>query len=317
MTPAFLGIDTSNYTTSAALFDGQTVIENRKLPLPVAPGHRGLRQSDAVFHHTRQLPELLTGLLAGISLAGIGVSVVPRWAEGSYMPCFLAGKGHASVLGAALGVPVWHFSHQQGHIAAALYATGQLGLLKQEFLAFHISGGTTEALLASPGGAAGPHARLLAQSLDLKAGQAVDRVGGSLGLVFPCGSQLEELALRWQGPVRARPVMKGADCSLSGIENQCAALLKAAHPPEEIARFCLESITVAIEEMCARLLAELGPLPVVFSGGVCANSLLRARLTARFPSATFAPAAFSADNAAGVAVLAGQAGPPACGCSRQ
>lgn len=304
--PLSLGIDTSNYTTSAALYDGGRVLENRKIPLPVAPGARGLRQSDAVFHHTRQLPKLLTSLLPGQELDAIGVSVSPRRAEDSYMPCFLAGKGCGEILGAALGVPVLPFSHQQGHIAAALYASGRLDLLEKTFLAFHVSGGTTEALLVTPGGREGPHAEIAAHSLDLKAGQAVDRVGLALGLDFPCGPALEKLALAWTEPVKARPSMRGADCSLSGVENQCLALLKAGHPREEVARTCIEAIAASLERMAAMLLEENGALPLVFSGGVCGNGILRETLTHRFggDALSFAPPEFSADNGAGVAVLA-------------
>lgn len=298
-----LGIDTSNYTTSGAVYDGSAVTENRRKLLPVPGGAKGLRQSDAVFHHTRQLPDILCGLLPDEGIEAIGVSVTPTCAEGSYMPCFLTGRGTARVLGAALNVPVYEFSHQQGHIAAALYSAGRLDLLERRFLAFHVSGGTTEGLIVSPGGADGPRAQLAARSLDLKAGQAVDRVGLALGLTFPCGPELEKLALRWTDKVRVRPVTRGADCSLSGIENQCLDMIKKGRPKEEVARHCLESITAALIEMCSALLAEHGDLPVVFSGGVCADSILRDRLSGRF-GAHFAAPEFSADNAAGTAILA-------------
>lgn len=302
-----LGIDTSNYTTSAAKYDGVSVTENRRKFLPVPEGMRGLRQSDAVFHHTRQLPELLVPLLPDPELRAIGVSVSPTGAEGSYMPCFLTGKGMAHVLGAALGVPVYEFSHQQGHIAAALYSAGRLDLLEREFLAFHVSGGTTEALLVSPGGASGPQANPAARSLDLKAGQAVDRVGVALGLRFPCGPELERLALGWPDKIKVRPVMRGADCSLSGIENRSLDMIKRGRPKEETARYCLEAVAAALSGMCAALLERHPGLPVVFSGGVCSNSILREELSGPF-GAVFAAPEFSADNAAGAAILAYLAG---------
>lgn len=302
-----LGIDTSNYTTSAAKYDGARVTENRRRLLPVAEGMRGLRQSDAVFHHTRQLPELLSPMLPDPELGAVGVSISPTGAEGSYMPCFLTGRGTARVLGAAMGLPVREFSHQQGHIAAALYSAGRLDLLEREFLAFHVSGGTTEALLVSPGGTMGPKAEPAARSLDLKAGQAVDRVGVALGLQFPCGPELERLATAWPEKVKARPVMRGADCSLSGIENQCLDMIKRGRPREETARYCLEAIAAALSGMCSALLGEHPGLPVVFSGGVCSDSILRKELSGPF-GAVFAAPEFSADNAAGVAILAYLAG---------
>lgn len=300
---ACIGIDTSNYTTSAALFSGGEVKVNSKKLLPVRPGEVGLRQSDAVFHHVQQLPEVLTPVLeqAGKPVA-IGVSDRPRAVEGSYMPCFTVGKTVASVLAQTHGVPLHYFSHQQGHIAAAVYSADKLNLLKEKFLVFHVSGGTTEALLATPGADGAPQAELVASSLDLKAGQAVDRVGVMLGLPFPAGPHLEQLALQWHDKIKVRPVMKGSSCSLSGVENRCRAMLEAGHPKEEIARYCLEFIRVSLAAMCTALLEEYGSLPVVFAGGVMSNSILRESLSARF-GAYFAQPAFSADNAAGTAVL--------------
>lgn len=298
-----LGIDTSNYTTSAAVYEGG-VLENRRMLLPVKPGEKGLRQSDAVFHHVRQLPQVLGPVLEKYSpLGAVGVSVSPRGGEGSYMPCFLVGKGFAQALGKAWGVPVEFFSHQQGHLAAALYSAGQLGLLDKPFLAFHVSGGTTEALWVRPGPDGMPVADLAAQSLDLKAGQAVDRVGVMLGLGFPCGPELEKLALQWGDKVAVRPAMKGADCSLSGIENKCAAMLGQGREPAEIARTCIEAIGAALDKMCETLLAQAGPLPVLFAGGVCSNSILREKLGGKY-GAWFAAPEFSSDNGAGVAILA-------------
>ena len=298
-----VGIDTSNYTTSAARYDGEQVLENRKLLLPVKPGEKGLRQSDAVFHHVKQLPQVMEPILERGPAGVVGVSITPRSEMGSYMPCFLVGKGFACTLGAAWGVGVKFFSHQQGHIAAALYSAGKLELLDRKFLAFHVSGGTTEALLVRPDPQGMPEVELAAQSLDLKAGQAVDRVGVMLGMGFPCGPELERAALAWDRPVKARAYMKGRDCSLSGVENQCRKLWEEGHPREEVARTCLEMVLAALDAMCAGLLEDFGPLPVVFSGGVCSNSILRERLTEKYGGAFAAPE-FSADNGAGAAILA-------------
>lgn len=298
-----IGIDTSNYTTSAALVKGGEVLVNSKKLLPVRPGEMGLRQSDAVFHHVQQMNEVLQPVFAACGdLHAVGVSTRPRAVEGSYMPCFTVGTTVARALADSHHVPLHLFSHQQGHIAAALYSAGQLPLLNEKFLVFHVSGGTTEALISTPGEDGAPNAVLAASSLDLKAGQAVDRVGGMLGLPFPAGPYLEQLALQWEGKIKVKPTMKGTNCSLSGVENRCRAMLDAGHPKEEIARWCLEYIRATLEAMCTALLEETGPLPVVFSGGVMANSIIRKALTARF-GAFFAEPAFSADNAAGIAVL--------------
>ena len=203
----YLGIDTSNYTTSTALFDSERWAEGRpsvrmeKKLLPTAPGALGLRQSDAVFAHVQQLGGLAAQLFGKEppALAGVGVSIFPRRAEGSYMPCFLVGQ--RAELGFGAGGAVYTFSHQEGHIAAALYSAGRLDLMKERFIAFHLSGGTTDALLVD-------RASLFSDYTGrpfagFKAGQAVDRVGLMLGLKFPCGPELTELALQCEEKIRS------------------------------------------------------------------------------------------------------------------
>ena len=298
-----LGIDTSNYTTSAALWTDGEVLQS-KLPLPVKPGELGLRQSDAVFHHVVQLPQALGGLpLPTAELAAVGVSDRPRAAQGSYMPCFLVGLGTARAIAQAENAPLFPFSHQQGHIAAALYSAGRLDLLERRFLAFHVSGGTTEAVLVSPDPERVFSAEIAAQSLDLKAGQAIDRVGAMLGLSFPAGKELEALARKANKRFGVRPTLKGADCSLSGVENRCRAMLESGAPKEETAAFCLSSILAALDGMARVLLERLGPLPLVFAGGVMSDGILRGALEEKY-GALFAAPEFSCDNAAGAAVLA-------------
>ncbi len=299
----FLGIDTSNYTTSAAVYDTESgeITQSKRL-LPVKAGEKGLRQSDAVFHHTVQLPEILAGLdISGIS--GIGVSTKPRNAEGSYMPCFLCGEGTARMLGQALDVPVYCTSHQVGHILAALYSAGALSWVNQRFLAFHVSGGTTDCVLCEPDDELLVKITPVSSSLDLKAGQLVDRVGLMLGLSFPCGIALEQLAMQSDKEFRYKPTMKDLDCCLSGLENQCAKALQNGEAPADIAKRCLCAISDVLLEMTKRALAETGELPVVYAGGVMSDLLIQDRLRC-VKNAVFAKPAFSCDNAAGTAIYA-------------
>lgn len=303
----YLGIDTSNYTTSVALYNRETgeMRQQRRL-LAVKSGEKGLRQSEALFQHVKALPGLAEEVLHGESLRAVACSTRPRDAEGSYMPCFLAGEEAARCVAAALGVPFYAVSHQAGHVAAALFSAGRLDLLKGRFLTFHVSGGTTELLLCSP--APEPETSFLsierlAASLDLKAGQAVDRVGLLLGLAFPAGPALEQLALRSTRRFAVKPTLRGCDCSLSGVENQCAALHRRGGADCDVARLCLESIGAALAGMADAVLRTRGErLPLVFAGGVMSNSILRGELAERF-GAVFAAPGFSSDNAAGVAVL--------------
>lgn len=301
----FLGIDTSNYTTSAAVYDTETnTVKQQKKLLPVRPGEKGLRQSDAVFHHTVQLPQVVSDLMRECNgdLDAFGVSAFPRRVEGSYMPCFLVGQSVAQSLASVQKLPLHIFSHQEGHIAAALYSAERLSLLTETFVAFHISGGTTEALLVKPDSEHILSCECIARSLDLKAGQLIDRVGVMLGLQFPCGVQLEKLSDCADVRYFLKPTMKGADCCLSGLENQCRALFEKGAPAEEVARLCMSGVLAALNGMADIIRRAYGDLPFVFSGGVSSNGMLKTFFTSNY-GAFFAAPAFSADNAAGIAVL--------------
>ncbi|WP_316638016.1 peptidase M22 [uncultured Ruminococcus sp.] len=301
----YLGIDTSNYTTSVCLYDSDSgeVISKRRL-LPVKDGELGLRQSDAVFHHVQQLPALFKEAFGGFSdqIKAIGVSYAPRTEEGSYMPCFTVGLSAASILSSVLKVPVYRFSHQQGHIAAALYSVDRLDLLHQKHIAFHVSGGTTEALLVN-GSDGFVTTEIVAKTLDLNAGQLIDRVGVMLGLHFPCGKELEKLALQCDENIKVRSTLKGMDCCLSGGQNIAEKYLKEGKSPAYIARFTMAFISSAIVGMSKRIREKYGDLAFVYAGGVMSDSIIRDDLKS-LHDCVFALPEYSSDNAAGTAVLA-------------
>lgn len=292
----FLGIDTSNYTTSVALArDGEVICNLRKL-LPVAQGQRGLRQSDALFAHTVNFPEIMSEL-GGCTPSAVGVSLTPRDAEGSYMPCFLAGRSVASALSSVLGVPMYGFSHQKGHLMAALYSCGRQDLFESEFLAFHVSGGTTEVVYFDRG-----NITILGGSEDISCGQAIDRVGVMLGLAFPCGKELERLAEAGRVCTRIKPCVREMRCNLSGVENIARKLIDQGARQEDVAAFALTFVQKTLVELTVQAKERFPHLPVVYAGGVMSNRLIRPAL-AELGECYFAEPEFSCDNAAGIALL--------------
>lgn len=301
----FLGIDTSNYTTSVALYDDVTneIVSKKKL-LPVKSGEKGIRQSDAVFHHTVQLPDLIEELFQNFhgEIKAIGVSVKPCNEDGSYMPCFLTGISVARSIAKVKSIPLYEFSHQDGHIAAALFSAERLDLINEQFLAFHISGGTSQALLANPNEKYFSTEKV-SDSLDLKAGQAIDRVGVMLGYDFPCGPALEKLAQNSENPLtKIKVFRRDGQFSLSGVENKCKKMFDDGESAENISMYCLSYIYSALDDTVSELIGKHGDLPLVFSGGVMSNTIIRAELQKKYNS-YFAEPQFSADNACGVAVL--------------
>lgn len=298
-----IGFDTSNYTTSVAFLDGQTG-DNCSRLLPVKAGELGLRQSDAVFHHTKSLPELSGRLFSHVcaeNITAVAVSTRPRAVEGSYMPCFLVGYSHGKMLSDLLNVPLYEVSHQQGHVAAALWSANRLDLMDKPHLAWHLSGGTTELLLVEPDEKNVKCSRI-GGTTDISAGQLIDRTGILLQLPFPAGKHLDTLSQGAEKEDVFQVKCPGTEFSLSGVQNKVEQYYAAGNTPADTAAFALRCVCRAVLTATDHALQAYPGLEVVFSGGVASNSMLRS-LAAPY-QAIFAQPQFSTDNAMGVAVLA-------------
>ena len=295
-----IGFDTSNYTTSVACFDGREGVNCSRL-LPVKPGELGLRQSDAVFSHTKSLPELSGRLFSHVKVHdvdAIAVSTRPRAVEGSYMPCFLVGYSHAKLLSDALNVPLFEVSHQQGHVAACLFSAGRMDLMDKPHLAWHLSGGTTELLLIEPDGK-NVKATRIGGTTDISAGQLIDRAGVMLDLPFPAGKHLDALAKEAGNRDVFKVKCPGLEFSLSGVQNKVQQYAMT-NSPAETAAYTLRCVCHAVQAATRNAQKAYPGLEVVFSGGVSANSMLRDVMK----DAIFCDPKYSTDTALGVAVLA-------------
>ncbi len=297
-----IGIDTSNYTTSIAYFDGCDGVNCSKL-LPVRQGELGLRQSDAVFAHIKSLPELSGRLFCNVqeeNIRAIGVSTRPRAVEGSYMPCFMVGYSHGKMLADFLKVPLFEVSHQQGHVAASLWSAGRMDLMDKPHLAWHLSGGTTELLLVEPDGKNVKCTRI-GGTTDISAGQLIDRTGVLLGLPFPCGKHLDRLSQEAVGTDLFKVKCPALEFSLSGLQNKVEQY-HAGYSLEETASYALRCVCYAIRKATENALKAYPGLEIVFSGGVASNTMIRKEMSVL--NAIFSKPEFSTDNAMGVAVLA-------------
>ena len=302
-----IGIDTSNYTTSVALMktDGD-VIANIKRPLPVKEGERGLRQSDAVFAHVKNIPSAMAEAreyLAEREIIAIGVSERPRNIDGSYMPCFLSGVAVAESISTMTKAPLYRFSHQCGHVMAAIHSSGRYDLLDgRGFCAFHVSGGTTEMLRvrACDGGFS---AELIGGTADLNAGQVIDRIGVLMGLSFPAGAEMEKLALQNEKKIpKKKPTIKECKVNLSGLENMADKLYRESGDKCLVSAFVLDYIGDALILLAESYVERFGECDFLFAGGVMSNSIIKNKISKRF-NASFAEPALSADNAVGIAAL--------------
>ncbi|OUM94001.1 MAG: hypothetical protein BAA04_12150 [Firmicutes bacterium ZCTH02-B6] len=307
---AALGIDTSAYTTSVALLtlDGMLLADER-IVLTVAPGSRGLRQSEAVFQHVRNLPALMERVLGQrpAAIAAVAASTAPRPVSGSYMPVFKAGETVARSVAAALGVPFVPVSHQEGHVWAGLWSTGRLDA--GSLVALHLSGGTTELLRAEYAGAGRWRVVRLGGTEDLNAGQFIDRVGVALGLPFPAGPHLERLAAGGDPQAMRLPVSAGPGrVSFSGPTTAALRALEKGASPADLAAAVQECVAESLAKLIAKTPGALTTPLFLGAGGVLANARVRARLEETLAAAgvpsCFAAPRYSVDNAVGVALAA-------------
>jgi len=293
----FLGIDTSNYTTSLAVC-GNENIDLRKI-IDIKEGMRGIRQSDGVFVHLKTLPALFDKLDIDFSrIKAVGVSTRPRSIDGSYMPVFLAGKSFAEVISKTLGVPLYSYSHQDGHIMAGIMSQDAYELLEKPFTAVHLSGGTTEILKCQYLNN-GFDVEIIGGTLDISLGQLIDRVGVKMGFKFPCGKAIDQISRDCQNPDKLRVSVKDGYMNLSGMETK---LLKMAETQSKslVAKTTLD---FAARSVCEAL-TQLQCKNILFVGGVSSNSYLRKYFEENLDTNIyFATPELSCDNAMGIAKL--------------
>ena len=307
---AVLAVDTSNYTTSAAIMDpdGRLLAEQRRL-LEVPSGKRGLRQSDALFQHVKELPALLESMTREcepFTLEAVGFSQRPRNVEGSYMPVFLAGESLARSVAALHSIPCYGFSHQEGHVAAGLWS---LGLhTSQPFFALHLSGGTTELLEVTPDKDGHLDCRILSDTSDISLGQLIDRVGVAMGLPFPAGPAMEQLAVECGRPPFpiASSITEGR-ISLSGPETFLMGQVAQNTDPQWLSKSIFHFSGELLANMVKKAVPVDQPALLLTVGGVAANGILRLSLAEGLSDLPVtihhATPVYCSDNAVGTAYL--------------
>ncbi len=298
-----LSFDTSNYTTSACVFDNErgVIWENRTM-LSVANGECGIRQNDAVFLHTKNLNTLFDNFDV-TDIDYVVASRCPSERENSYMPCFTVGMSFAKVISNILKVPFFSYSHQKNHICAALYSAKKLDLLKTSFIAYHISGGTTDVCLCEPFDDGGFCVKKIGGTLDISCGQLIDRTGVNIGLDFPCGKHIEQLADKSNILGKVKIKNSNGFYNFSGFQNKTEQMYTLGHSKEQISSYCLDVVYSFLKDSISYFRSEYGDLPVLLSGGVMSNQIISELARATINDLYFSEPYYSIDNSLGCAVL--------------
>lgn len=277
----YLGIDTSAYTTSIGVVNSEgNVILDLRETLKVGKGKRGLRQQEAIFQHIKNISKLFAKISNSIdidNLKVISASAKPRNIEKSYMPVFVVGKEQAFIISKLLNIPFKQFSHQEGHISAGIMNSPLES--EEKFIAFHISGGTTELVLVD--NKEGEFdVQIIGGTLDISVGQLIDRIGVNLGLDFPCGKEMDILSQDGDIINKKLPAsIKDTWANFSGYENIFNDLINnRIYSTEDIIKTLFYTIYLSLEKMIINSCMELNIDKVLLIGGVASNNFIRRNL---------------------------------------
>lgn len=299
-----LGIDTSCYTTSVAAKVGERMIHLKKM-LDVKEGECGLRQSDALFQHIKNLPILFDELKESVNLKSfdhitVAVSAKPRSVEGSYMPVFLAGQSFARTVADVLCAKYIETSHQDGHIMAAIYSCKNYSMCDEPFLTYHLSGGTTELLLVNKNKNCF-NCEIVGGTKDLPAGQFIDRIGVKMGMAFPCGKYLDCSAVDYvdKKPPQVKTCVNDCYINFSGEETRYSRLIEDGADRKKIAYCVMKCIAESVRRSVEDAKTKYGVNNILMVGGVSSSKMLRNEFS-DMPGVYFAEPGLSTDNAVGV-----------------
>ena len=296
----FLGIDTSCYTTSVAVADAQgNIVLDRRTLLCVPEQARGLRQSEMVFQHIKNLSELFPQGYTQIK--AVAASTAPRPAEGSYMPVFRVAESFGKAAAYAAGAAFYALSHQHAHIGAAMLGTELM--FDGSFLALHVSGGTTDVLQVSAEHNRIQSIQTLGQCSDITAGQLIDRIGVALGNAFPAGAAVSALAAEGEA-AHLNFTIQGLNASFSGAETEVRRRLRQGMRPEDAAATVLLYTAKILNKLIERARQQTGIERVLLFGGVMRSEWIRAYLQKKQQGLIFSGIDYASDNACGLAVQA-------------
>jgi N6-L-threonylcarbamoyladenine synthase len=305
-----LGIESSCDETAAAVYDGEAGLLTHELHSQVAlhATYGGVVPELASRDHLRKLLPLLEKSVEAsggrAAIDGIAYTSGP-----GLVGALLVGAAVARSLAYAWGVPCIGVHHMEGHLLAPLLEPEPP---RFPFVALLVSGGHT--LLARVEGVG--RYELLGSSLDDAAGEAFDKTAKLLGLGYPGGPQLAQLAeqgrpdvFKFPRPLLDRP---GLDFSFSGLKTAVVVALRShgelsPQARADAARGFEEAVVDTLVVKCQRALDATGTDTLVVAGGVGANRRLRARMLAmgerRGVRVVYPRAEFCTDNAAMIALL--------------
>lgn len=300
-----LGIDTSCDDTGVGVVrDGEVVANVIASQTALHAPFGGVMPEQASREHLSVIDEVVRRALveAGVTLDDV-TAVAATYGPG-LVGALLVGLSYAKALAWARELPFLPIHHLEGHIASSLGSDG--GSVQPPFVCLIASGGHTSLFEVKAWG----EYTALGHSRDDAAGEAFDKVARLLGLGYPGGPALSQLAeagdahaVDFTAPLRTQT---GFDFSFSGLKTAVSVLLQK-QPEIERADVAASFERVAVESLVSvtlRAAEAAGRARLVVAGGVAANRRLRERLAETALEVHVPPLSLATDNGAMIALAA-------------
>ena len=299
-----LALETSCDDTCAALVeDDGTIVANVISSQEVHSRFGGVVPEIAARHHIDLLDAVIGETFERAGATVEDISMVAATRGPGLVGALLVGFSAAKAIAAARQLPFAPVDHLAGHVAACFLAPGRF---EPPFVALIASGGHT-LLLDVP--ARGAVVEVLARTLDDAAGEAFDKGARLLGLGYPGGAALSQLARDGDPLAYPFPTGRGEDFSFAGLKTSLLYRVRDVDPTDPTVRANLaasyeHAIVEALTQRVERVLARRGSTRLALGGGVAANGPLRERLAGLGVELFAPPVELCTDNAAMIASAA-------------
>lgn len=308
----FLAVESSCDETAIAIYNSEKGVLANEIysQIPLHREYGGVVPELAARDHLRRLPLLLQQALKSGTYSLTDIDIFAYTAGPGLLGALMTGATFAKGLAFAQKKPVMAIHHMEGHLLSPLLCAKEQP--EFPFLSLLVSGGHTLLVAVK---AIGDY-EILGQTLDDAVGESFDKTAKLMGLPYPGGPELAQLAqtgnpkkFKLSRPMTNRP---GLDFSFSGLKTQTRLLIESnpnmAEVRADIAASFEQTIIDTILIKCRRAWQQTGYRDLVIAGGVSANKLLRQTLQNEVRNTNrrvfFPEQALSTDNALMIAFAA-------------
>lgn len=252
------GIESTAHTFGVGIIKDGTVLSNERDIYKPTTG--GIIPSEAAQHHYKLGPEIVKRALdkAGISLSQIDLFAFSQGP--GLLPCLKVGSQVSKFLSVKFKKPLIGVNHCIAHIEIARKVTGL-----EDPVMLYVSGGNTQVVTFENGKYV-----VFGETQDIGVGNLLDKIGRRMGMPFPAGPKIEELAKTGKKYIKSPYSIKGMDVSFSGLETFMSRIIDK-NDAEDICFSLQETAFAMLIEASERTMAYCKKESLVIAGGVAAN----------------------------------------------